>query len=335
MTTASYKILYSAHGTHPSPQLADNSPSVFQILVFGSQQYTHVDLTDNMRFGQTHLKASLLVHGVVDTQNPSHVVYLQLDVPHLRTTLANARERTSKAAALTEDEGEPEAISIQSDSDEEDRFVLGPSGSNQPPRPQKEVKLAPELAAIAKTDSLFYTDDSDIEEGSVSSFHGIASHISEAAPDVPAPIVSAVVLTPALASLAPIAAVSGTLILPASVPVPVAFAVAAPAPNTTNLGLSIASNIPSALSSMPVPTAAWHVNPSTTVSMSTSSAPSTNLSASAATLHPSSMPTSTSSATTAFSAPPLPYSDDAFYATSAAALDHFDEYGNLGEPSRK
>ncbi|KAJ7263446.1 hypothetical protein C8J57DRAFT_1470762 [Mycena rebaudengoi] len=53
-----------------------------------------------------------------------------------------------------------------------------PSSSNQPPRPQKEVKLDPELAAIAKTDSLFYTDDSDIEEGSVSSFHGITGHLS-------------------------------------------------------------------------------------------------------------------------------------------------------------
>ncbi|KAJ7245260.1 hypothetical protein C8J57DRAFT_1476503 [Mycena rebaudengoi] len=71
------------------------------------------------------------------------------------------------------------------------------------------------------------------------------------------------------------------------------------------------------------------------VSMSTSSAPSTNLSTSAATLHPSSMPTSASSATTVFPAPPLPYSDDPFYAASAAALDYFDEYGNLGEPSRK
>ncbi|KAJ7241137.1 hypothetical protein C8J57DRAFT_1477963 [Mycena rebaudengoi] len=283
--------------------------------------------------GKTSVAASPLVHGVVDTQNPSHVVYLQL--------------------ALTEDEGEPEAISIQSDSDEEDRSVLGPSGSNQPPRPQKEVKLAPELAAIASGLIPIVLNRLPLLHGR-QRHHGITSHILEAAPDVPAPIVSAVVLTPALASLAPIAVVSGTLILPAPVPVPVAFTVAAPAANTTNLRLNIASNIPSALSSsgfantapatsmISAPsassgasTAAWHVSPSTTVSMSTSSAPSINLSTSAATLHPSSMPTSASSATTVFPAPPLPYSDDAFYAASAAALDHFDEYGNLGEPSRK
>ncbi|KAJ7277752.1 hypothetical protein C8J57DRAFT_1307863 [Mycena rebaudengoi] len=242
------------------------------------------------------------------------------------------KKTTCKTVVLTEDEGEPEAIGIQSDSDDEDRSVLGPSGSNQPPRPQKEVKFDPELAAIAKTDSLFYTDDSDIEEGSISSFHGIIGHLSEAAPDVPAPVVSAV-LTPALASPAPIAAVSSALILPAPVPVPVAFAVAAPAANTANLGPNVASSIPSALSSA----SSGLVN--TALATSTTSAPSANSGASAAAWHanPSTMvPTSVSSATTSvFPAPPLPFSDDVFYAASTAALDHFNEYGNLGEPSRK
>ncbi|KAJ7233665.1 hypothetical protein C8J57DRAFT_1532210 [Mycena rebaudengoi] len=78
----------------------------------------------------------------------------------------NMRPRSSRKAArkvvVSDDEG-PEFIEVVSES-EEDRSALGPSGSNQPQRPQKEVKLDPELATIAKTESLFFTDESDIEE---------------------------------------------------------------------------------------------------------------------------------------------------------------------------
>ncbi|KAJ7290561.1 hypothetical protein C8J57DRAFT_1493268 [Mycena rebaudengoi] len=132
---------------------------------------------------------------------------------------------------------------------------------------------------------------------------------SEAAPDIVAPVVSAIVLTPALASLVPIAVVRGVLILVAP-PVPVTFSVAVPAANTANIGPSVTSSIPSALSSA---STTWHTNLYMMVPVSTSSTPSTNLGASAATWHPSSMPTFVSSATTSvFPILPLPYSDNVF-----------------------
>ncbi|KAJ7260716.1 hypothetical protein C8J57DRAFT_1636840 [Mycena rebaudengoi] len=289
---------------------------------------------------------SPFVHGVVDTQNPSYIVYLRLDT-----------------VTLTEDEADLEAISIHYLND-----PAGPSGSNQPLRPQKEVKLDPELAAIAKTDSLFYTDDSDIEEGSVSSFHGVTGHLSGGTlPSLPALRLLEFRVTElavshvngAVRQLRPRHPAHG----PHAPPRPPALrlctntALRAEWPfDSTPPSFSILLFVRPYLVSDARDLFFWSggagvvcvrengaeeheagtPNPCTTVSMSTSSALSTNPSASVATWHPSSMPTSASSATTsAFPAPPLLYSDDVFYAASTAALDHFNEYGNLGEPSCK
>ncbi|KAJ7266780.1 hypothetical protein C8J57DRAFT_1510871 [Mycena rebaudengoi] len=66
-----------------------------------------------------------------------------LKTPHTSSTCVPPSEKTlRKTVTLTEDEADPGAINIHYLND-----PARPSGSNQPPRRQKEVKLDPELAA--------------------------------------------------------------------------------------------------------------------------------------------------------------------------------------------